>query len=131
MRCPKSKHFAWAVVESVYRHEFMLRKFFTVVECDGVAFILVGAQQARRHSRDTSGMLAAYVPRQHITRHPFSQRDQPTPVVLADDGIAFPVTHACFVSNDVRAIINADTVLDRATSFLPACITLAARFLAS
>jgi hypothetical protein len=34
-------------------------------------------------------------------------------MVLADDGIAFPVTYACFLSNDGRAIINADTVLDR------------------
>nr|WP_202635964.1 hypothetical protein [Rugosibacter aromaticivorans] len=79
MRRPKSKHFAWTVAESVYLHEFMLRKFFAVVECDGVAFILVGAQQARRHSRDTSGMLVAYVPRQHITRHTVSQRDQTRP----------------------------------------------------
>jgi len=112
-------------------HAFMLRKLFAVIECDGVAFILVGTQQARCHGCDTSGMLAAYMPRQHITRHPFSQRDQPAFVVLADDGIALPITHVCFLSNDVRTFINADTVADGATPFLSTCITLATRLLAS
>jgi hypothetical protein len=33
--------------------------------------------------------------------------------------------------NDFRTFINADTVLDHASPFLPACISLAAWFLAS
>jgi hypothetical protein len=37
----------------------MPRKFFTVVECDAVAFALVWSQQTRYYSRYTSGMLAA------------------------------------------------------------------------
>lgn len=112
------------------RYEFMFRKFFAVVECNGVAVVLVGTQQARCHRRDASGMLAAYMPCQYIARHPFRQRDQPAFVVLADDSISFPVTHTYLLSNDVRTIINADTVANGAAPFLSAGITLATRFLA-
>ncbi|MEY4960477.1 MAG: hypothetical protein RL610_656, partial [Pseudomonadota bacterium] len=34
-------------------HEFMPHKFFTVVECDGVAFALVWSQQTRYYGRYT------------------------------------------------------------------------------
>ena len=69
--------------------------------------------------------------RQYIARLAFSQRNHSAFVVLADHSVTFPITHTCFLRNDLRTLINADTVLDRATSLLSACITLAARFLAA
>lgn len=65
---------------------------------------LWGYQQARCHRRHTIGMLAAYMPRQHIAR------------LLVDN---------------FRAIINADAVLGHAPPILPARITLAIRFLSA
>ena len=44
------------------RDGFMPRKFFTIVECDGVAFALVWYQQTRYYNRYTIGMFAAYMP---------------------------------------------------------------------
>ena len=52
-------------------------------------------------------------------------------MIPADYSVTFPITHTCFLRNDLRTLVNADTVLDRATSLLPACITFAARFLAA
>ena len=45
------------------RDGFMPRKFFTIVECDGVAFALVWSQQTRYYSRYTIGMAARDMPR--------------------------------------------------------------------
>ncbi|MCX7182803.1 MAG: hypothetical protein NTY92_02460 [Nitrosospira sp.] len=61
----------------------------------------MGTQQTFFHSRDTSGMVAPDVSRQHITRYLFSQRDQSAFVILADDSIALPIPNACFLGNDV------------------------------
>src|SRR4030042_3923816 len=97
----------------------MPRKLFTVIECNGVAFVFMGTQQTRCHSRYTLGMFAAYVPRQHIARLPFSQCNQPAFVILADDCITLPITHARLLVNDFRTFINADTVLDHASPLLP------------
>ena len=43
------------------RNGFMPRKFFTVVECDGVAFTLARSQQMRYYSRYAIGMFATYM----------------------------------------------------------------------
>ena len=111
------------------RHFFMLRKFLPVVECDGVTLIHVGRQQARHDPRDALGMLTAYVARQHIARLAFSQCYQAAFVILANDGVALPVANTGFLFNDLRPLIDADTVLERASSLLPAGITLAVRLL--
>src|SRR4030042_1977605 len=110
---------------------FMPRKFFTVVECDGVALVLVGNQQARCHSRYTIGMFAAYMPRQHIARLSLCQGNQSAFVILANDGVTLPITNARLLVDNFRALINADAVLDHAPPLLPARITLAIRFLSA
>src|SRR5688572_27401781 len=109
----------------------MSRKLFAVIECNGVALVFMGTQQTRCHGRYTLGMFAAYVPRQHVARLPFSQCNQSAFVILADNGITFPVTHTRLLVHDFRTFINADSVLDHASPLLPARITLAAWFLAS
>jgi transposase InsO family protein len=49
------------------------------------------------------------------------QCNQPTPVILADDGITLPITHSRLLVNDFRTFINADTVLDYTSPALDRC----------
>ena len=113
------------------RDGFMPRKFFTVVECDGVAFALVWSQQTRYYSRYTIGMAARDMPRQHIARFSLCQGNQSAFVILANDGVTLPITNARLLVDNFRALFNADAVLDRAPPLLPARIMLAPRFLAT
>src|SRR5450631_627566 len=113
------------------RYAFMLSKLFTVVECNGVASILVGSQQACCHSCYAVGMLTTNMPGQYITRLPLGKCDQSTAMILADDGIAFPITNSRLLINYFWTFINTDAVFNSATSFLPTRITLTALFLAT
>jgi len=76
------------------RYFFMLRKLFAIIECNGMASVLVGRQQVRNDRSYAISMLAAYMPRQHIARLTFSQRNDATLVILADHGISLPVSNA-------------------------------------
>ena len=46
----------------------------------------------------------------------FDQRDDRASVTLADEGIAFPITHAAPAIDDSRAILDRDLVGDAATT---------------
>ena len=50
-------------------------------------------------------------------------------MILANDGVALPIANTGFLFNDLRPLIDADTVLERASSLLPAGIALAVRIL--
>ena len=52
-------------------------------------------------------------------------------MILADDGIAFPIANTRLLINYFWTIINADAVFNHTTSFLPTRVTLAAWFLAA
>jgi len=112
-------------------YAFMLCELFAVVECYGVTLILEGRQQACCNSRYAVGMLTTNMPGQYIARLSLGECDQSTAMILADDGIAFPVADTRLLINYFRAIINADTVFNHATSLLPTRVTLAALFLAT
>ena len=110
---------------------FMLCELFTVIECNGVASILVGSQQACCHSCHAVGMFTTNMPGQYIARLSLGECDQSTTMILADDGITFPITNTRLLINYFWTIINTDAVFNNATSFLPTGITLAAWFLAT
>ena len=112
-------------------YAFMFCKLFTVVECNGVASILVGSKQAGCHSCYDVGMLTANMPGQYIARLPLGECDQSTTMILADDSIAFPVTKTRPLINYFWTIINADAVFNHSTTLLPARVTFTALFLAA
>src|ERR1035437_2521103 len=109
----------------------MFCELFTVVECNGMASILVGSQQACCHSCYTVGMLTTNMPGQYIARLPLGECDQSATMILADDSITFPVTNTRLLINYFWTIINADAVFNHTTSFLPTRVTFAAWFLAT
>ena len=55
-----------------------------------------------------------------IQRLAFDQRDQGTPLSLADHGVTLPVTEAPLAVDNSRALINRDLVRDRATPAIDA-----------
>ena len=108
----------------------MFCELFAVVECNGVASVLVWSQQVGCHSCYASGMLTPYMPGQYIAILSLRECDQSTTMILDDDGVAFPVAETHLLINYFRAIINTDAVFYHTTSLLTTCITLAAFFLA-
>jgi hypothetical protein len=68
---------------------------------------------------------------QDITRFPFCQGNQYSLMILADYRIAFLIFNTSFLLDDLGSFINADSVANSVTSFLPTCIALESRFLAA
>ena len=59
------------------------------------------------------------------------KRDQYALVPFADDRIALPVSDTAACVHDLRALLNADAVLEHAPSFMATGVALFAQFLAT
>ena len=106
-------------------------KLFAIVKRDGVAMVLVWIEKPVDGGSDTIGMLAVKAFGKGEARDPVDQGDHHALLILADDGVAFPVAKPYFLSHDVGPLVNADAVLDGTTALVATGIALALGLLAA
>ena len=75
-----------------------------------MASILVESQQTYCYRGYDVGMLFMNMPGQYIARLPLSECDKPTTMILADDGITFPITNTRLLINYFWTFINTAAV---------------------
>ena len=101
-------------------HAFVVGKFPAIVISDGMHPIDMWGKPICDGVSDSLGCLVKDEPDDGIQRFTLDQRDQGTPVALADHGITLPVTEAPFGIHNGRALINRDLVRNRATPAIDA-----------
>ncbi len=111
--------------------ELVLGKLLAVVKGQRLALRLVGPEQFDNRLCHASAMARVQPAGQGIAGLALHQGDKNPLVALADDGVTLPVANAAALAHHAGALLDANAVLEHASSLLATGVAFAAYFLAS
>ena len=99
---------------------FMISKFFSIIWGQGMNLRREGSQKINDGVCDALGGFTFNLLNKSEAWFTLSQRDDSLLVILANDGIKFPVANARARINNIRPLINADAANELATAVIAA-----------